>query len=739
MKKNYKDIHVIRLFACLAILLYHFQIIKGGYLAVCVFFVLSSYLSCLSAFKKEKFSIKSYYVNRFLKIYVPLVLVVFITIATVSLVSNITWMNLKPETTSVLFGYNNFWQLIANLDYFKGHIQSPFIHFWYISILLQFDIVFPFLFLLLRKIGNQFQKIIPSIITFLGAIGGTIYFIIMNQEHMMSTYYHTFTRLFSLLFGLSLGFTHTYYKTFIPKFLKEKTREKMILYLYLFLLCVLFLFVDSNSIYYVPSMILVTLITCRFLDYATIVENENSSKFQSIIETFSKISYEIYLFQYPVIFIFQSINIPELYKIPIMSICILLLSFLLHFTVSIKTKKFQFLRYITISIVLCISLYGGYQYWNSKNYTKEMKQLEKQLSKNETIVIQKQEEYLKHLKQEESNWMTVLKELETNENEIQTLVTQLPVVGIGDSVMLGAVLNLYETFPNGYFDAKISRTAWVVKGILQDLKKKNMLGETIIINLGANGDCSLSCKQEIMQECENRDVFWVNVTNDENVHINKKLLTFSNDYQNLHIIDWNAISTGHPEYFFADGIHLTEVGKKEYSSTIYNAIYQVYLEKYNIKKEEVLKKHEEEQKSKISFYGNDLLLGIFEELQSNFKEANFVINKDFNYESFKEEITKKIQNKTLTHKIVFAFNSKMALSSSQLQELIELCNGHQIYILAMDSDISNFANQNVTILNFYKELKNHNDYVMVDGIHLTEKGNQALTKLLKKTIKEKNF
>ena len=53
MKKYYKRLDIIRLISCIAILLFHMNILKGGFLAVCTFFVLSGYLSCVSAFKKE--------------------------------------------------------------------------------------------------------------------------------------------------------------------------------------------------------------------------------------------------------------------------------------------------------------------------------------------------------------------------------------------------------------------------------------------------------------------------------------------------------------------------------------------------------------------------------------------------------------------------------------------------------------------------------------------------------------
>ena len=76
-KKHYGKIDLIRVISCLAILLYHIGILKGGYLAVCTFFVLSGYLSVISCFKKEKISLKEYYLNKFKKLYLPVLVIVF--------------------------------------------------------------------------------------------------------------------------------------------------------------------------------------------------------------------------------------------------------------------------------------------------------------------------------------------------------------------------------------------------------------------------------------------------------------------------------------------------------------------------------------------------------------------------------------------------------------------------------------------------------------------------------------
>ena len=57
MKKNYyKQLNIIRLVSCIAILLYHLGVLKGGFLAVCTFFVISGYLSVVSLFNKSKLS-----------------------------------------------------------------------------------------------------------------------------------------------------------------------------------------------------------------------------------------------------------------------------------------------------------------------------------------------------------------------------------------------------------------------------------------------------------------------------------------------------------------------------------------------------------------------------------------------------------------------------------------------------------------------------------------------------------
>ena len=729
IKKYYKNIDMIRLVSCIAILLYHLNILKGGYLAVCTFFVLSGYLSCISAFKKEKFNILEYYYNRIKKIYIPLIIVVFMSVSIVSIL-NINWINLKPETTSVLLGYNNFWQLNANMDYFARHVSSPFMHLWYISILLQYDLVFPIIFKLLRKIGDKINKILPCIITIIYSTIMAIFFYKSNlMQDMMIVYYNTFTRIFSLLFGLSLGFIHSYYGVLIPKKLKGEKISQSILYIYLLIMIFFFIFIEAKSSYYGYSMILVTILTCRLLDYGTLYIKKTST-LDKVIKSLSSISYEIYLFQYPVIFIFQYININNILYLPLLILIVILLSYLLHF--AINGKKYKFLKYMILIIFLSITLYGGYKYMVAKDHTKEMNELKEQLEQNEKLIEQNKEKYAAELQKENDEWKKTLESLDSSQNNLKEIVSNLPITGIGDSVMLGAIQNLNNQFPNGYIDAKVSRTAWKAASILNELNEKNMLGNPIIINLGANGDCSTSCKQEIMNICGNRKVYWLNTTNNQDSNV--RLKNFASSYSNLHIIDWYTLSLGHSEYFYADGIHLTGIGRKVYTEVIFNAIYQDYLKEFNDAKQILIEKHNEEQKNKITFYGNNILLNAFENLQNEFNDAKFVINKDFNYKNLEEELIQSLNNGTITNKIVFAFDNSSNLSLKDYQNLIKLCKNNKIYILSVNNFTNNIIYDNVKIIDFNQILQDNSDYIMSDGVHLSEAGNRALVEKLKESI-----
>ena len=89
---------------------------------------------------------------------------------------------------------------------------------------------------------------------------------------------------------------------------------------------------------------------------------------------------------------------------------------------------------------------------------------------HEELMKQMQAQYELNYQKDEENFENAINSINSDVNELNNVISNLHIVGIGDSVMLGAVPDLYSTFKNGYFDAKVSRTAWVVNDILLSLK-----------------------------------------------------------------------------------------------------------------------------------------------------------------------------------------------------------------------------------------------------------------------------
>ena len=179
--RYYRRLDIVRIISCILVLLYHLNVVKGGFLAVCTFFTLSGFLSCVSALKNKKFSIRLYYINRIKKLYIPLLIIVVITVIIAKINSAINWINLKPESCSVLLGYNNIWQLKANQDYFTRNINSPFTHLWYISILFQFDLIFPIIFGVLKKLEKKMRRNLLTIIVIILTIITTLLFYYLSR------------------------------------------------------------------------------------------------------------------------------------------------------------------------------------------------------------------------------------------------------------------------------------------------------------------------------------------------------------------------------------------------------------------------------------------------------------------------------------------------------------------------------------------------------------------------------
>jgi len=725
-KEHLIGLDFIRIFACIVILLYHLGISSGGFLLVCTFFTLSGYLSCYSAFNNKDFSLKKYYKNLFTKFYIPLLVVVSITLIIAKLIPNLVWLNLKPETTSVIFGYNNFWQLFTNQDYFTKNVNSPFMHFWYIAILFQFRLIFPLLLKFCKNIDNQVGKHTSTVFLGIFAAASTLYFYRMSLKYdIMSVYCDTFTRFFSIIFGILLAVIHRKYNFKISnKFINHK---KLVYIFYFILLTFLCKCVSINADSYALYMILATIISVRLIEYSTY----KPAKDFKFITSLANITYEIYLVQYPILFYINNTNLSDNLKIIITIILTFIFAIILHFLTAKKFTK-KIINYIKTFIITAIIAIGGIIFANEKDHTEEMKELETRLTENQKIIEQNYKEYVSNLNKEKENLDSILESINNDESLLADKVAQLHVVGVGDSVMLGAVNKLYKKFPNGYFDGKVSRSIPGGTAVLNDLIANDQLEEIVVIALATNGYYSEKQNQKLLDTISEKQVYWVNTVGGVDSTFNSKFEEYAKDKPNIHIVKWDEASKTHPEYFYADGIHLKDSGSTAYAETIFNTIYNEYLKEYTAKKEELLAKFEKERKEKIAFYGNDLMTNAVVYLNSISEKSIF--NTYDNFNDVYNEISFKKQNDNLENRIVFMFDKNTEISKENYEKLLDLCQDQNIIICNLTPDELVFEKSNVFVIDFQKMILENKDLELADKIHLSEAGNMALANLILKKL-----
>ncbi len=152
---------------------------------------------------------------------------------------------------------------------------------------------------------------------------------------------------------------------------------------------------------------------------------------------------------------------------------------------------------------------------------------------------------------------------------------QPPTLGtvdaIGDSVMLGAVTALQQTFGDIQVDAAEGRQVSVGIQRLQARRDEGALGDTVIVHLGNNGTFTDQQFDALMAILS--DVPRVAFVNDKVPRVwegpNDAVIAAGvQRYPNTILVDWREASGSQPGFFWNDGIHLRPVGAQAYADLL---------------------------------------------------------------------------------------------------------------------------------------------------------------------------
>ena len=561
----------LRAVAVIAVMLYHlgFNWIPGGFLGVDLFFVISGYvitrLLLDSIQRSGGLDLRAFYMARIRRLLPPLVFMIITTTIVVGFWAPDTMRRFLGDAPFALFGGMNWWLVFRQTDYFEAIGRPPLLqHTWSLGVEAQFYLVWPLILLLvLRYFG---KNKIPGAALLIAAISGIALFLVSLQIDAASTstvshvYFGTDTHSIGLFLGAALAVS------WIPQNLKESVTRKAQDFIdgigivgFLGIIAA-FLFIDeSDPTLYKIAFPLVGLCGCAIL--ISIVHP--ASRFAPILSSkpfvwIGERSYAIYLWHWV---IFQ-ITRPQ-YDLEGSDWALYALRVLIVFA----------LADISLRLVELPVRTGLIDYWfkGMKYRTKDVQLRQKAgvllivlslIGTTATVAssaITKSDKQLAELK----------KQLES---PVPTSPIDISNPGLwvtGDSVILGIRFELDNRQPIGLINARVGRQATELLEVIAN-DKANMSDATIVLNLGNNNKLTEEQVVAIFEEIKNQPrIVVVNTAvprawRDEN---NALIAQYASIYR-AYLVDWAAVSDGHPEYFAPDGVHLVPAGVRAYVDAI---------------------------------------------------------------------------------------------------------------------------------------------------------------------------
>jgi peptidoglycan/LPS O-acetylase OafA/YrhL len=563
----------LRAVAVIAVMLYHLGVpwIPGGFLGVDLFFVISGYvitrLLLDSIQRSGGLDLRAFYKSRLRRLLPPLAFMIVTTTLFIGVWAPDTIKRLLTDTPFSLLGVMNWWLVFRQADYFEAIGRPPLLqHTWSLGVEAQFYLVWPLILLLvLRQLG---RKVIPAAALIIAIGSGVALFLVSlsvdsnSSQSISHVYFGTDTHSIGLFLGAALAVN------WIPQNLKidiAKRAQDVIDGIGVFgflgiLAC--FLFIDQGN----PTLYKIAFPLAGIFGCAIIMSVVHpASRFAPLLQGkailwIGERSYAIYLWHW---IIFQvtrpSVDLAgaswALYALRVLIVFALA-------DISLRWVELPFRNgYIE-------SWFRGMKYRTKKVRVRQQTTLALSII---SVLVATSLVSANAIAISDRNLAKLKLEI-TSEAQVQTQITN-PSEGLwvaGDSVILGIRNELSNRRQVGLINAHVGRQAPELIEVLNK-DKARMQGAPIIVNMGNNNRLGESEVVSIFEAIKDQpQIIVINTAvprgwKDEN---NSLIQQVASGYQNVKIVDWNAISQGHPEYFAPDGVHLVPTGINVYVDAI---------------------------------------------------------------------------------------------------------------------------------------------------------------------------
>lgn len=350
------EIDGLRTLAVIPVILYHlnFQLFRGGYVGVDIFFVISGYLISTIIFEElenKKFNLVNFYERRTRRILPALLFTLIISVF-------FSWILLQPyefikfhkSLFSVLTFSSNIFFLRDGDYFFTDSNLKPLLHTWSLAVEEQFYLFFPLLLLLIHKLKRKIIFFILLFITITSLIIcsiGSVYFQTFN-------FYLLPSRFWELSIGSIIAL-----KIDALKNLSNSKRNELFGIAGLALILFSIFFFNEHTPF--PSLftLLPTFGAALIITFVSSEQKVGRVLSNKIFVTLGLLSYSAYLFHQPIISFFKIYTERDL--LFLQKILILGLTFISSYFsycfIELKFKnKIVFSRERIFSLAICTSL-----------------------------------------------------------------------------------------------------------------------------------------------------------------------------------------------------------------------------------------------------------------------------------------------------------------------------------------------------------------------------------------------
>ena len=268
--------------------------IKGGFIGVDIFFVISGYVithSILAGKMKEEFSLLGFYESRIRRLFPSLAVVLLVTFGMCYFLTPSDFLDFSKTLIATITGTSNifFWK---TTNYFtQPGDYIPLLHTWSLSLEEQFYLIFPVSFLLVLKLKSSMRLVL---IGFIILCSFTLSLYLFNIGPLFS-FYMLPTRAWELLLGVAVA-DWSFHKRVVP--IDSKYSRSLTLIALSSIVASFFLFNSTisspNTYTIIPSLATLYLISLGSKNLVSNIFLGNR-----LIVYIGSISYPLYLWHQP--------------------------------------------------------------------------------------------------------------------------------------------------------------------------------------------------------------------------------------------------------------------------------------------------------------------------------------------------------------------------------------------------------------------------------------------------------